>query len=153
MNTPLRHTVTDLPRSSTLRVHDGAGQALVIVTGQVWITQDNDPRDVVLGPGGRFSFDRDGLSLVLALRDSELLLVQADEPLMPSFDSATELHRIAREQRSARMAAALNSAVDRVTQAVAHAVARTAASLNGLAQQLAAHATRRRDLRLYTIEL
>jgi len=150
MNTPLHHTVTDLPRSSTLRVHDGAGQALVVVTGQVWITQDNDPRDVVLGPGGRFSFDRDGLSLVLALRDSELMLVQADEPLVPSFDSAFELHRIARAQRAARVARALDRAAAHVAQAVAHAVAHAAAQLNGLAQHLAAHARRRR---LHTVEL
>lgn len=68
------------PALSTLRKGDvltlaGApGRGIAVFTGQVWLTQYNDPRDIVVGAGETFAFDRRGLVVVNALSDASLLL-------------------------------------------------------------------------------
>lgn len=49
------------------------------VSGQAWITLDNDRRDIVLGPGDEFVADADGRALACALHggDAVELLVTA----------------------------------------------------------------------------
>lgn len=50
-----------------LRVEDGLGQRYVVVTGDIWVTQDRDPRDRVFAPGEDFLIDRAGLAVFSAL--------------------------------------------------------------------------------------
>lgn len=38
--------------------------------GRLWITQDGDPRDIVIAAGEQFTFDRDTPTLVSALGES-----------------------------------------------------------------------------------
>lgn len=102
MNNELRHPLTDLPAGSTLRVCDGQGRAVVVFEGQVWITQDNDLRDIVLNGGESFSLDHPGLTLVQAFCDSKLMLVQAEPGTMPpAAANSYELYQWVRRQRSA----------------------------------------------------
>jgi hypothetical protein len=37
------------------------------VEGSVWITEENQPRDVVLGPGGCYRLKHAGLAIINAL--------------------------------------------------------------------------------------
>ncbi|MBE0614983.1 MAG: DUF2917 domain-containing protein [Burkholderiales bacterium] len=53
-----------------LRVHGGAGNAIVCHSGSVWLTQKGDPRDIVLGAGETFVLERRGPTLVQALEQS-----------------------------------------------------------------------------------
>lgn len=75
MGSHLERALTRLPKDAILRLDAGAGEAVIVFHGWVWITQDGDARDVVLGPGESFTLDRPGVALAQALRDSSLLVV------------------------------------------------------------------------------
>jgi len=49
-----------------LDIRDGEGLAVTCVEGVVWITQSDDPRDIVVNAGRSFVLDRPGLALVAA---------------------------------------------------------------------------------------
>lgn len=66
----------DLPQGQVLRLHDAAGRRITVVQGHVWITQDRDPRDVVLSVGEDFVIERQGLALVTPL-DGAAQVVQS----------------------------------------------------------------------------
>ena len=59
-----------LPAGATARLAARPGDRLECLSGSLWVTQDGDPRDVVLGGGEAFDFDRDGPALVSALGSS-----------------------------------------------------------------------------------
>ena len=67
----------DLQRGRFLRVVDGAGSTVAARAGEVWITEQDSLRDVVLRPGQRFTLGRHGLALVEAFSDASLSI----EPL------------------------------------------------------------------------
>lgn len=75
MNTQLEHALTPLAAGRLLRIEAGQGRAVAVYHGQVWITQERDRRDVILGDGESFTLDRPGLAIVQALRDSTVLLL------------------------------------------------------------------------------
>jgi hypothetical protein len=55
-----------LPHHCLLDINDGEGLAVACVEGTVWITQSNDPRDIVIHAGQSFLLDKQGLALVAA---------------------------------------------------------------------------------------
>jgi len=55
-----------LARGGALRLRDAAGCTVMCCAGTVWITQENDARDIFLAAGERFTFDRKGLALIRA---------------------------------------------------------------------------------------
>jgi len=66
------HVPQALRARKTLSLQDQIGQRVACLDGQVWITQQHDPRDVVLEAGQCFVLDRHGLALVFALQDTIL---------------------------------------------------------------------------------
>ena len=58
-----------------LKIQDGKGQMLAVFEGLVWVTQDGDPRDAFVAKGGVFEFDREGLAVVEALKESRLAVL------------------------------------------------------------------------------
>lgn len=60
----------DLQPGQSLRMQDSMGRRIVVLQGNVWITQDRDPRDVVLAEGEDFVIDRPGLAVVTPLDGS-----------------------------------------------------------------------------------
>jgi len=57
----------DLLPGEAFRMRDAVGQRISVLQGHVWITQDHDPRDVVLAAGEDFVIERPGLALVTPL--------------------------------------------------------------------------------------
>jgi hypothetical protein len=57
----------NLGPNQTLRVVDGAGSTVCAVEGSVWITEENQPRDIVLKPGTCYRLRERGLALVNSL--------------------------------------------------------------------------------------
>lgn len=110
MNTELRQPLTELAQGRTLAVRNGRGRAIVVFSGQVWITQDNDLRDTFVGAGESFELDHDGLALATALDDSRLMVLSAAPaaalPKPPSY----ALTLRARRRRHAALARALRRA-------------------------------------------
>jgi hypothetical protein len=50
-----------------LKVRDGAGGTVCALEGSVWITEENQPRDVVLAPGACYRLRQSGVAIVHAL--------------------------------------------------------------------------------------
>ena len=84
MDIRLEHSAVKLTERGTISVVDGKGTRVAVTVGTVWITQDEDRRDVLLGSGESFVLDRDGTTIVEALADA---IVEIDAP-GPCVDAA-----------------------------------------------------------------
>ncbi len=61
----------------TLRVMDGAGTTVMCKEGTVWVTEENQQRDVVLEAGACVRLKRAGLTLIQALSPATLTIAAA----------------------------------------------------------------------------
>ena len=53
--------------NQTLKVVDGAGSTVSAIEGSVWITEENQPNDIVLTPGSSYRLRQRGVALVNSL--------------------------------------------------------------------------------------
>jgi hypothetical protein len=70
--------MVELRRGGVLRIEDGRGMLVYLWDGSVWLTQDGEGRDVMLGAGGWFRIGREGVTLVYALADCKITLTSPD---------------------------------------------------------------------------
>lgn len=61
-----------MKRRQILKVRGGVGHTVVCHSGSVWLTQDGDSRDIILGAGEAFTLDRSGPALVQAFERSAI---------------------------------------------------------------------------------
>jgi hypothetical protein len=50
--------------NQTLRLRDSAGSTVCAVEGSVWITEENQARDIVLAKGGCYRLRNPGLTII-----------------------------------------------------------------------------------------
>ena len=76
MNLELNQDGVCMKPKQLLKVRDGVGHTVVCHSGSVWVTQERDRRDIVLGAGESFALDRSGLALVLAFEQSAISIAR-----------------------------------------------------------------------------
>ncbi len=76
MKTDLTLPSVALLKNELHLIHDGQGRQVQALTGRLWITQEDDPRDIVLDPGEGYTIEHSGLTVVCALRDATLLVLE-----------------------------------------------------------------------------
>lgn len=78
-----------VPKGALMTLEEAVPVEIACESGAVWITQDNDIRDVVLNAGERFVSDRPGNVLVYALQPTVMTARPAQrhapEPASSSF--------------------------------------------------------------------
>ena len=67
----------EVRRQQVLSLRDAAGVSLRCTRGSLWLTQEGGAQDIVLAPGECFTVERDGLTLVCALKDGSVLIASA----------------------------------------------------------------------------
>ena len=136
MSQPLPHTLTDLPRDAMLRIADRQAHVIVVFEGQLWLTQDGDPRDVILEAGDSFSFDSHGVTLVQALRAARLLVSNpaALEPVRAVDAQVLQLR--ARALRDAAVAALIARGLAGAQALLSRAAQRLSASVSAARRPL-----------------
>jgi len=80
MNIRLNTSPVCLAKSQAVTLTDAKGSLVRCLSGGLWITQDRDPRDIVLAPGESFTLDRNGPAVVWALAASSVEMVPARRP-------------------------------------------------------------------------
>ncbi|HYP84135.1 DUF2917 domain-containing protein [Variovorax sp.] len=81
--TAVSHFRLELPRHAVFTVQDVAGVGIACHAGSVWLTLDDDPRDLVLEPGERFEGDIHRRVLVSAFEDSHIEVSHALPAALP----------------------------------------------------------------------
>jgi len=76
----MKPAIINLRKGEIRRVHNGLGQRIEALNGSLWVTIDNDPRDIVVQPGEGFSVDRSGDTLISAMDDSQFVLLDVLGP-------------------------------------------------------------------------
>ena len=80
-----RHFVDSSVRLNTgelLDIDDGEGFTIECREGAIWITQSNDPRDIVLEAGESFVLDKPGLALICAAAGPATVALAVSLPLL-----------------------------------------------------------------------
>lgn len=73
MQDTVRHAL-HLAQGNLLRIEDGRGVLVAVADGEIWLTEENDLRDIVLGRGESFRLEQHGLALLYALRPTSMTL-------------------------------------------------------------------------------
>jgi hypothetical protein len=76
-----------LSKGSVFVGPDVAGTQIRCEKGTLWLTQDNDVRDIVIAAGEQFTADRKGTVLVYALADASFSVASTQPQPAPSFFS------------------------------------------------------------------
>ena len=132
MNPQTDWTTRKLEALTTLPVCNGAGGSVVCVTGELWITQEGDARDIIIGAGERFEVDSRGLTLVHALQPSVVRLHRLDSDALRACVEAS-----AKRLRRAALADLARGALARIASVVRQAIQHAARIGGGRGEALA----------------
>ena len=80
---PISNFKIELPRHAIFTVADISGVGIECQSGCVWLTMDDDPRDLVLEPGERFVGDIHRRVLVSAFEASSIAVSHALPAAIP----------------------------------------------------------------------
>ena len=75
MDNDLYRAAPEMAKGGLHRIHDGQGLRVQCLSGCLWLTQQSDPRDVVLEAGDAFTIDRPGDTYLSALASSRFVML------------------------------------------------------------------------------
>ena len=78
MNLQLEAPVLALEAGQLLSLDDACGTSIHSRAGTLWITEEGEPRDFVVGPGEAFLVSRPGRTLVQAMAPAHVALCRED---------------------------------------------------------------------------
>ena len=77
MNTTDLHPASiSLRKCEIHRIRNGLGQRIETLGGCLWVTIDNDVRDIFVAAGEGFRIDRGGDTLISAMADSRFVVLE-----------------------------------------------------------------------------
>jgi hypothetical protein len=79
-----------IPARTVHRIDGGKGLQVTALQGVVWVTQADDPRDVILSRGQSFILDRKGLAVVYALKEAAIAVGPAGHIAAADFGPAVQ---------------------------------------------------------------
>ena len=85
MESTLQVIETTIPKGRTLRIEAGKGFDLQVVAGCLWVTQEDDIADHVVGVAETFHVNRDGKTLAHAFKEVQLRIAYPAEAGTPTF--------------------------------------------------------------------
>jgi hypothetical protein len=88
-------------RGDLVCIHDGNGSVVAVARGTVWLTQNDDRRDVVVEAGGSFRLDRAGLAVISAPAGADLVVTAAAGTSLLAIETSS---RAARDRARAALA-------------------------------------------------
>jgi hypothetical protein len=81
MDNDLNLAARSLAKGRVRHLPGRAGRSVECLSGSIWITQDGDRRDIVLGPGEAFAFERRVDALLSAFDDSRYVVLDGATPV------------------------------------------------------------------------
>lgn len=66
--------VMEMSRGSLLLIEHGRGMQIELWDGELWVTQEGDSRDYLIGPGAKFRLEREGIVLANSLKGARVTL-------------------------------------------------------------------------------
>ncbi|RZL87220.1 MAG: DUF2917 domain-containing protein [Variovorax sp.] len=87
MNTDPSRFHLSLAKRTIFTLPDAAGVGIECRSGSVWVTLDNDPRDIILEPGERYKGDTHRRVLVSALEPSCITVSGTQPAALPVHSS------------------------------------------------------------------
>jgi hypothetical protein len=88
MNLQLKSAELRLKNGNLLTLDDSQHVSVDCLEGSLWITQDGDPRDVILSAGRSFRIDRTSRVMVFATSDARLLISSKPAHISPTAKAA-----------------------------------------------------------------
>jgi len=85
MNAHADHLLQRLGTGKLIGIDHGEGSLVSCVEGALWITQSNDPRDIVIKGGESFVLDRPGLALICAAAGPAVVAVDVPRSQLPAL--------------------------------------------------------------------
>jgi len=67
MRVEFKQGAVKLGPNQTLKVRDAKGSVVCAVEGSIWITEENQPKDIVLERGACYTLRNEGVAIVNAL--------------------------------------------------------------------------------------
>lgn len=83
-----------LKAQSVHRIENARGTKVSCVRGVTWITQERDPRDLILATGQSIVLDRPGLAIVYAFKDAVITVAGPQQPVGPADTGRTEVREL-----------------------------------------------------------
>ncbi len=118
MKVDLQHVSVKITREQPLRLMHARGTSVAVIWGEVWLTQEGDFADYVLRAGDLMRLNSDGLTLLHALENAGVSLLEpcVDDDVTPTqasgylaMDTVPYYEQLARDMRADYIARGIDS--------------------------------------------